>query len=114
MKDLLADIADRCRNVRWQGADRFTSSCPNYQAHEHGDKNRSFSARATPTRILLKCHKGCSLEAICSALQIRQSYLFRDQEKPQPAGIRHGAAEGARVGQDLAGIIHRSLRKVGR
>ena len=81
MKDLLADIADRCRNVRWQGADRFTSSCPNYQAHEHGDKNRSFSARATPTRILLKCHKGCSLEAICSALQIRQSYLFRDQEK---------------------------------
>ena len=68
MRDLLADIADRCTNVQWKNPDCFIASCPNGEAHKHGDRSRSFIATATETRILLYCHTGCSFEEICAAM----------------------------------------------
>jgi hypothetical protein len=92
LQGLLAVIADRCQRVKWKGSEEFTSSCPNHNAHAHGDRNKSFSARATHDRVLLKCHAGCSIDDICRALGLEEKELFFDQPKhgangetPRPA-----------------------------
>lgn len=85
MNGLLAVIADRCQRVKWQG-DRFTASCPNYQAHSHEDRSKSFSARATHDRVLLHCHAGCSIDDLCRALDLEQADLFLEKKSHGPNG----------------------------
>ena len=50
----------------------YTACCP-----AHDDKNPSLSiTQGTNGTILVKCHAGCSPEAICTALGIELSDLF--------------------------------------
>jgi len=86
LQGLLAVIADRCQRVKWKGSDQFTSSCPNHNAHAHGDRNKSFSARATHDRVLLKCHAGCTLAELCRALALEERELFFDEPAHGPNG----------------------------
>jgi 5S rRNA maturation endonuclease (ribonuclease M5) len=81
MKALLAVIADRCQRVRWKGSEEFTASCPNHLAHKHGDRNKSFSARATHDRVLLKCHGGCTIAEICASIKMEERELFLESKK---------------------------------
>ena len=54
------------RNGRW------LALCP-----AHADRGASLSIRETPKGMLLHCFAGCSIEAICSALEITKRDLFK-------------------------------------
>jgi hypothetical protein len=71
MTGLLAVIADRLQKVKWRGSDQFTACCP---AHE--DRTPSLSVKATADRILVHCHAGCTVEAICAAIDLTPAELF--------------------------------------
>ncbi len=64
---------------------RPTSS--GWEAHcpAHDDRNASLSiGTGAEGRVLLKCHAGCDLDAICATLGIRKHDLF-SMEREQPA-----------------------------
>lgn len=82
------ELKSRCRNVKEKGANAFEASCPCSWKHKHNDKNRSFSARLDTNsgNILVKCHTGCSIDEICSALNCSTHDLMQEkgeQEKQQ-------------------------------
>src|SRR5574343_113367 len=53
----------------------WVALCP---AHE--DRRASFSvAQGQNGKVLVKCHAGCSTEAILNALKLRKSDLFADE-----------------------------------
>ena len=63
-------ILDRLLDLRRNG-NGWMARCP---AHE--DRSPSLSIRKESGKILLHCFGGCSIEAICAALEIRISELF--------------------------------------
>lgn len=66
-----ADFESRFEKVRRTGSG-FVARCPG-----HEDKQASLSVSAgADGRILLKCHAGCAVPDICSAMQITLSDLF--------------------------------------
>ncbi|HHY37669.1 MAG TPA: hypothetical protein GX507_01915, partial [Clostridia bacterium] len=61
----------RLENVRASGTG-WTAKCP-----AHDDEKNSLSiAEGQDGRILLKCHAGCSVEAVIEALGLRLADLF--------------------------------------
>jgi hypothetical protein len=57
----------------------FVSLCP-----AHDDKRFSLSiSRGNDDRVLLKCHAGCSIDALCEAFGITKADLFTDNGKPR-------------------------------
>jgi hypothetical protein len=70
----VGDVLARLNGVRTAG-DGWVARCP---AHE--DRRQSLSiATGEDGRVLLKCHAGCGLEAITSALAIKVADLFVEQ-----------------------------------
>lgn len=66
------DFASHVQNARAAG-DGFTARCP-----AHDDRRASLSFRDGERGLLVKCHAGCSIEAIADALGLRVADLFED------------------------------------
>jgi hypothetical protein len=67
-------LLDRLDKVRQTRRQQWTACCPS-----HEDRRASLSVGVgTGGRILLRCHAGCSLDAICAALSIHKGDLFPD------------------------------------
>ena len=64
------ELLSRLEDVKPAGADKWIARCPCTQNHEHGDQNRSFSIKhdTATGHILVHCHKGCSVDEICAAM----------------------------------------------
>jgi hypothetical protein len=76
----------RLKGVRRSG-DGWIARCP-----AHGDRNPSLSICERDQKILLYCHAGCSVEAVCAAMRIRVSDLFaapRDFRNSEPDIVRY-------------------------
>ena len=77
-------ILARLNGVRPSG-EQWMARCP---AHE--DKWPSLSVRGENGRVLLHCFAGCTVEAICEALEIKVSDLFAEDtaRKSEPGIVR--------------------------
>jgi CHC2 zinc finger len=78
-------VLARLNGVRCNGAG-WMARCP-----AHQDRSPSLSIREENLKILLHCFGGCSIEAVCLALEIKVSELFdkRSQlHKPAPRIVR--------------------------
>ena len=70
--DPVAVVLERLHCVKQAGAHKWTARCP---AHE--DKHASLSvACGEDGRCLLHCHAGCTLEAVCRAIDFEPKDLF--------------------------------------
>lgn len=74
----LTQLLDKLQAVRRSGTG-WMARCP---AHE--DRNPSLSIDEREGRILLYCHAGCTVDAICAARGIRVSDLFSGPRPSQP------------------------------
>lgn len=66
----LRQILDRLRGVRPSG-DQWKAFCP-----AHDDRNPSLTVHEANGKILVCCHAGCSVKAICEAIGIDVRELF--------------------------------------
>ena len=74
---VLESVLSRLQGVRRNGHG-WTARCP---AHE--DRNPSLSIHERDGKILLHCHAGCAVEAICAAASIGIRELFPDTPGPR-------------------------------
>ena len=51
---------------------QYKGLCPS-----HDDNNPSLSIKIAEDKILVNCHRGCTTKQICSALDIKESDLFK-------------------------------------
>ena len=73
--DPIADILSRMANVKKCGTAQWEAKCPS-----HDDRRASLSiSKGSDGRVLLHCHAGCSVQAICSSLGIATRDLFLSQ-----------------------------------
>ena len=90
-------VLARFEGVRRSGSDRAMARCP-----AHDDKKASLSvARGDGGRVLLKCHAGCSFEAICEAAGFRPAELCggsQPHEAPPRGGSRGFVSAEAAIG----------------
>jgi hypothetical protein len=71
-----------------KAGDGWSACCP-----AHDDRNPSLSISAgSDGRALLKCHAGCTVDAVCGALGLKQSDLFEKSERTQLGAPRKKAA----------------------
>ena len=77
----IQELLDKLDGVKGT-ANKWVACCPCKNNHSHDDKNRSLSISLSGTKILLHCHTGCSVEEICSALEIKTKDLFTDSRTP--------------------------------
>jgi hypothetical protein len=74
-------IIDRFKNVQRTSVDTtWTAKCPS-----HDDRHNSLSVSHRHGKWLLKCHAGCSIDAIVSAMGIKVSDLFDSNARKQKA-----------------------------
>ena len=86
----LHQIAERLDRVTWRGHDGFTARCP---AHE--DRDPSLSADlGDDGRVLLRCHAGCTTEAVVAAAGVTFADLFPEARDP---GIQVARAHRPKV-----------------
>lgn len=77
--DTLNHILTQTRAKQNPGGNGWKGHCPSHQ-----DKSPSFSiAQAADGRILLNCHKKCTIDSICAALNITQADLYPAKPKQQ-------------------------------
>ena len=70
------DILSRLQGVKGGGG-QWSARCP-----AHDDKRQSLSiSQGKDGQVLLKCHAGCTVESITSALGIEVKDLFQHQEQ---------------------------------
>ena len=67
----LEELAAKLKNVKWNGQDKFTASCPS-----HDDAKASLAIRQLADRKVLHCFAGCTFDTIVSALGLSQSDFF--------------------------------------
>ena len=71
------DVLSRLQGVKGGGG-QWSARCP-----AHDDKRQSLSiSQGKDGQVLLKCHTGCTVESITSALGIEVKDLFQKQERP--------------------------------
>jgi hypothetical protein len=75
--------------VRARGTGRWTARCP-----AHDDRTPSLSVAEGDRGLLLRCHAGCTLDAITAALGVTTRDLFY-----APARARRGKRAGVSMGQ---------------
>jgi hypothetical protein len=78
-------VLARLNGVRRNGGG-WMARCP-----AHQDRSPSLSIREENLKILLHCFGGCSIEAVCAALEIQVRELFgkrREIHKPEPRIVR--------------------------
>ena len=79
-------VLQRLRGVRQQADGSWLALCP-----AHDDKEPSLHVSFQNNRILMHCFAGCSLDAICKALNIQPRDLFLHEE---PGGNHHHEEDG--------------------
>jgi len=87
-------ILARLKSVRRNGSG-WMSRCP-----AHLDKSPSLSVRNGSGRVLMHCFAGCTIEAICEALNIRLNDLFNEPcavRKREPRVLREAQEAIARL-----------------
>jgi len=67
----LQQFLSQLKHVRDAGDGQYTALCPH-----HEDTVNSLSIRQGAKGIVVKCHTGCSIQAICASLNIKVSDLF--------------------------------------
>jgi 5S rRNA maturation endonuclease (ribonuclease M5) len=72
---ILQNVLERLREVRQQHDGTWMARCP-----AHNDKEPSLHVSFQNNRILMHCFAGCSLDAICDALNIQPRDLFLHEE----------------------------------
>ena len=65
-------IVEQTRDTSTGRGEQYSGLCP---AHE--DSSPSLSLTIDEGRILIKCHRGCSIKEVCSSLGINESDLFK-------------------------------------
>ena len=80
------EIARRCGGEK-ERAGYWTARCP-----AHDDAKASLSLKDGRDGVLWKCHAGCTVDAVCGALGLKQSDLFEKSERTQVAALRKRAA----------------------
>ena len=71
------DLLSRLSNVRSTGKDRHSARCP-----AHDDRHASLSIRlGDQHHVLVKCHAGCTTEAIVAAIGLAMADLFPEGER---------------------------------
>ena len=80
-------ILSRFRGVRRNGTG-WVALCP-----AHADKIPSLSITVSNGKILLHCHAGCSVEAICSAAGIELRELFTDGDSTNGAVVEYSYSD---------------------
>jgi len=80
----LQNMLHRLRGVRRQADGTWLACCP-----AHNDSEPSLHVSFQNNRILLHCFAGCSLDAVCDALNIKPSELFvgDDSTRSEPEGL---------------------------
>ena len=71
LSELIALLGTKTGNEPKQSGEGFICRCP-----AHGDGNASLSFSGGEKGLLLKCHAGCTVEAITEALGIKTADLF--------------------------------------
>lgn len=70
------------KTYKGAGSGRWKASCP-----AHDDRVESLSVTTgTDGRVLLKCHAGCDIEAICGAVGLRKGDLFPPRQSSVQSG----------------------------
>lgn len=88
----LHDILFRLRGVEGpSGAGEYTAKCP-----AHDDRQASLCLRSGNKGIVMKCHAGCSFDAICSALGLEKKALFFESSDA-PARRKPETVTGTKV-----------------
>jgi putative DNA primase/helicase len=80
----------------------YVATCP---AHE--DKHPSLSVTAKAGKVLLHCHAGCSVEAVCAAAGIEPRDLFLPEPKTAP---RRRIAATYDYRDETGGLLFQSVR----
>lgn len=80
---------------------RYMALCP-----AHDDKEPSLSIGYENSKVLLKCHAGCTVDAICKAIGINTRDLFDDTRRASQRGR-------ASMRDDLHATIHLSAKTRG-
>ena len=83
---ILQNVLERLNGVRQQHDGTWMARCP-----VHNDKEPSLHVSFQNNRILMHCFAGCSLDAICNALNIQPRDLFLHEE---PGGNHHHEEDG--------------------
>jgi len=71
-QNIFREIIDQTHAINSGSDFQYTGLCPS-----HDDNNPSLSIKIAEDRILVNCHRGCSTKQICSALDIKESDLFK-------------------------------------
>ncbi|MBA2483584.1 MAG: DNA primase [Nitrosomonas sp.] len=75
-KSNLDYLISQLRKVKQTGSSRWIACCPS-----HDDKTPSLAIRDINDKILLKCHAGCSIHEIVSAIGMDISDLFPERNE---------------------------------
>jgi hypothetical protein len=100
-----ADFAELVSHATRHGKE-WSAHCP---AHE--DDRASLSFRDGDKGLVLRCHRGCTFEAICLALKIPMASLFRENggARAAPPGKRRIVAEYDYKDED-GRLLHQTIR----
>ncbi len=82
----LQNVLQRLHGVRQQADGSWLALCP-----AHDDEEPSLHVSLKGEKVLLHCFAGCSLDAICDALNIQPRDLFLHEE---PGGNHHHEEDG--------------------
>lgn len=97
------DFAELVAPATFSGGE-YSACCP---AHE--DTRPSLTFRDGADGLLVKCHRQCPIEAICSALGLKLSDLFRSTNGHRPSGL--GPAVATYDYHDLDGRVRYQVRR---
>lgn len=93
----VAFVLEKLKDLKGGAGSKWTALCPAHEDHEP-----SLSVRVSGEKILMNCHRGCTVEAIVFALGLQMSDLFLGA-KPENTNGAHpvAAAQGVADRQRL-------------
>lgn len=100
----IRELSNKVQGVRMSG-DGFYAKCP-----AHDDSQASLSVQMGTRGIVMKCHAGCTLEALCMAMSISAEELFADHRE-RTSEAKKGASPKT-VAAAIAATIDYELRGI--
>jgi hypothetical protein len=83
--DSMRRVLAKLQNVKRSGGG-YTAQCP-----AHPDKHNSLGIDKIDGKVCLKCHAGCSTEAVVAAIDLRMTDLFDEPPKaPEEREVKQG------------------------
>jgi putative DNA primase/helicase len=86
-----AELAPLIKGARLSGT-QWSGRCP-----AHDDRRASLSFRDSEDRVLVNCHKGCSLEAVAAAVGLKPSDFFHTNGASSKGRFDRGSQKSARM-----------------